>query len=156
MFILALSLCTQTACIHLCKNRRWLASLLWVASGHWDHHRFYVPLLRVMQPGDVIGTRLGEWENVLGSGCAPKPASSVRCCRVDQQVSLGIEMPGEESENLKPRCWRWLAHGQGQGLISLQVHWASHMSLTEQVLGACMRACLVASVMSDSLPPYGL
>ena len=57
-----------------------------------------------MQPGDVIGTRLGEWENVLGSGCAPKPASSVRCCRVDQQVSLGIEMPGEESENLKPRC----------------------------------------------------
>ena len=31
-----------------------------------------------MQPGDVIGTRVGEWENVLDSGCAPKPVSSVR------------------------------------------------------------------------------
>lgn len=65
------------------------------ASGRWDHHRFYVPLLRVMQPGDVIGTRLGEWENVLGL-CAPKPVSSVRDAgRVGQQVSLGVEMPGE-------------------------------------------------------------
>lgn len=110
---------------------------LWAASCPWDHHRFYLPLIRLMQPVGWLRKSWNWGEIEIMGGCpglrvCPNTVRSVRDAAEWANSVLKWEEPWARSKKCEIQTrlgslWPWMASGQGRGLIP--VH--SSLELTQ-------------------------